>query len=250
MNPNNFISPQQARAQMIKLIEAQKNQTAIEFVPFRSRLHVSGFADETGYVGPQDVAFFSNKIGEDGQGFARKLTLCDTPFESTGAQMPAGQEFIGMSLGISVNPEMPRHIAEAIVYYGFLEHRRGVNTWKLGTAESWPCAEVGLQSKSAATTFASERIEALVNGGMASRALPDFSSLLFPSKQGVQLTLSLKRGFYATDTGQTIASGGKLIDNTGKVATGGSGGTIGTYQRENCGMFSCNITGYRVTAQG
>lgn len=250
----NMESPQQAKQAIQRLLEVQKSNTLIEYRYLHSRLHVSGFADETGLVGRQDLEFFSGVTGEENkQGFKRKLTEADTFFTGGSAQMQTGEEFVGYSLGIAVAPEMPDWCKRELVYNSVLLHSRLNTNWRLGPVSHWGAAEHGLQARSAAIGGSGEFIPT-VNGTQVSKRLPSAGVLVFPSKQTVEFTLKLFRPFYATDDGTPLKGSGSgtgtLIDNTGKTVVGGASGTIGTFQQEHSGYLSMLIGGYRLSVRG
>ncbi|MCH9834036.1 hypothetical protein K0U83_00155 [bacterium] len=242
-----------AKAVMGQLLRAQQSGQYVEWVPWYSRHSIVGYATQaTGEVtaGTTIQMFSATQQAQTGQGFNRQLTPADTVLRSGDAVMPGGQEFVGFSLGMWTNPEMPNWISEAILYYGTLSQKRHVTEYEFGQAGFWSCGDYGIQSlsASAATTAPATTIDRhqRVNGGVSPcRELAKNALIALPAKQPIEFLLRLHRGFFATIDG---ATGGGNISNSGEVATGAELTT--QFQREVCGIFGIVLWGYRFSLPG
>lgn len=228
-----------------QLLQLQAEGTDVEYVIINSRLNMAGFADDTGLVSPKNIMFFAGRVGESGaQGFARELTLADTPFKSGSGEMPSGQQFVGLKQGILISPYMPPWMRRAILHHTALFQETGTKTREFGTTKTWPCGGIGDHLKTAASNVAGERLVTATNGSQGLRALQADTLIILPPKKSIQIGLRVYRPFYATTKGGPVnaASGNKLIDNTGKLPTQAN---EFTYEHEECAYVDYLLEGFR-----
>jgi len=238
-----------AKKVMSQVLEAQaQGGQYVEWIPWHSRVHTTGFANANGeVVAGSTLRFFAGVQGQVAQGFNRTLTEADTALRAGEAVMPGGQEVVLFDLGVYVNPEAPTWIKEAIAYYSVLRQKRHATTYEFGPTFAWGRADVGLQSSSAATTVANTTINQSVNGRVMGRTLRDGALIALPAKQPIEFALNVRSAFFSTDTGNSVALGGTPIDNTGQTVTGP---LIDSFQREVCGIVGFMAWGYRFSLPG
>jgi len=245
------VNAKQAKAVMRSTLQAQRSGQYVEFVPYASRCHVSGFANATtGQVAAgTDIRFFggTQSGGANQQGFARQLTAADTVLRAGEASMPAAQEFVGFYMGVAFQPEMPAWISECLGYYSTLSQRRGPTTYDYGLAAHWATSYYGFQAQGAATTVGAQTINQRAGsnlGGAGIRRLAPGSLVALPAKQAIEFGIQTHRSFFATTTGAAIGAGSFLIDNTGDSTI------IDGFRRELCGIVSFVLFGYRFSLPG
>lgn len=236
-----------AKTVMLRTLEAQNSGQFVEWKPLHARVHTSGFADPTGYVRPQTMAFFSaTQNSGPGNGFNRALTEADTWMRAGDNTMPAGTEFVVFEMGIQLNPEMPPWIKESLGYYGSFYMRRQNTTYTFGQVADWGDGAYGLQAVAAATTVANSTINQATNGRLQRCPLPDDARIALPAKQPIGFAVDTLQGFYSTTNGQAIGVGGAVLINNGAVDVQ----PIGSNQREVCGMMRIALWGYSFSLPG
>jgi hypothetical protein len=192
----------------------------------------------TGLVQKPTWLFFSGKVGQPGNGFARPLTTSDLNDWIGGDEMFNNVAFLGLRLWMWFSDTMPIITMRKLIQSGFASVKRLNLEMEIGRPLDWPSGSRGVQAAAAATGFAADRIIFPVNGLSDPRVLSEFGRWLLPANNQFKASLTLQVGdIYATTDGLPLNINNALIPNDGSDG-------------EDRGYFELCIDGLKWAAQG
>ena len=184
-----------------------------------STASLKGYADPTtGYVGPQRISFFQNKVNTPGQGFSKPVHDALTNFQGAANTMPNGELYVAKAFGVRIIARQthatPRNVIDHLLSATTsIDVRRGDSTaHNLGAIEHWPCGRFGASTRAIAALGASPSDGAVTvfdyptNGDAGLRIFEDGSEIIFKGGDLVDPGLNIREGFYLTDNGQAASS--------------------------------------------
>lgn len=233
-------APEAARA-LERFRESSRAGKKIFWGPLYSAADLSGLARQkaaTTHILPGlTIEYFQASTGQTGQGFQRGLRLNESNLDGAPGQLPAGYEFVGISLGVLWPTSIPPHIKDDLTRHSSLINKRHSHQWECGGTWAWPEGSFFPQATAASTTFASERMEYATNGKVGARRFPAGSELYFPASEVIKFRIILEEPITVTTDG---------LPFNGVFEDEGVGGN-GINQTDGCLVY-INMDGWRFEA--